>query len=189
MQESLSRNNVLSLVANKSTMELLISTTSKKTLHFTYSSNCVAALKSLGIFTIGLDFLDVVNSFVSYSKTLAFLTEVKNFSDPILIIKSDMPRVPTDQGGGVPGMLSFLGDQTTEFPVFAPPFIRKDNVLLSQTANICMFLGTKYGLAPTDEVELAQANQLGMTIMDFVAEVKKFFYASLNLRHTTPIIL
>ncbi len=91
-----------------------------------------------------------------------------------------MPRVPTEKGGGVPGMLSFMSDQSTEFPIFAPPFIKRDDVLLSQTANICLFLAKKYGLAPTDEVELSQANQIGMTIMDFVAEVTYNFPAKFS---------
>ena len=43
-----------------------------------------------------------------------------------------MPRVPIDQGGGVPGMMALLSEQSTDFPVFAPPFIRKDDILLSQ---------------------------------------------------------
>ena len=84
-----------------------------------------------------------------------------------------MPRVPIDQGGGVPGMMALLSEQSTDFPVFAPPFIRKDDILLSQTANICMYIAKLYGLAPSGELEIAQANQLGMTIMDFVAEVRR----------------
>ena len=75
-----------------------------------------------------------------------------------------------EEGGGVKAILPFLGD-AQGFTVFAPPFIKRDDVLLSQTANICMFLAKKYGLVPLDETKLFQANQLALIVMDLVAEV------------------
>jgi len=82
----------------------------------------------------------------------------------------DVARLPKDQGGGADKVMHFFKGSPDEFPVAAPPVIKRDDILLSQSSNICMFLATKYGLAPQDEVDLYKANQLALTIADVVAE-------------------
>src|SRR5262249_59528399 len=44
-------------------------------------------------------------------------------------------------------------------------------LLIGQTANILMYLGSHHGLAPTDEAGRLWAHQLQLTIADFVDEV------------------
>jgi glutathione S-transferase len=54
---------------------------------------------------------------------------------------------------------------------FAPPFLKDDELILSQVANILMYLGPKLGLAPRDEGLRHVANGLQLTVADFVTEV------------------
>jgi glutathione S-transferase len=53
---------------------------------------------------------------------------------------------------------------------FAPPVLRDGDIVLSQTANILMYLGAKHGLAPSGPAAFA-ANALQLTLADLVAEV------------------
>src|SRR5262249_59313353 len=54
---------------------------------------------------------------------------------------------------------------------FAPPFLRAADLLISQTANILMFVGSRTTLAPVDEAGRLWAHQLQLTIADFVQEI------------------
>jgi glutathione S-transferase len=81
----------------------------------------------------------------------------------------DIARLPKDMGGGIEKLQDFM-KSTEDWPVAAPPFIKRGDVLLAQTSNICMYLGKKYGLAPEDETDLFRANQLSLTIADVVSE-------------------
>jgi glutathione S-transferase len=56
-------------------------------------------------------------------------------------------------------------------PPFAPPFLKSGRQVISQTANILMFLGGRHGLAPQDEAGRLWLNGLQLTVTDFVAEV------------------
>ena len=58
-----------------------------------------------------------------------------------------------------------------ERPPFAPPFLKAGDLLIGQTANILMFLESRHGLAPSDEEGRLWANQLQLTVADFVAEI------------------
>lgn len=55
-------------------------------------------------------------------------------------------------------------------PAFAPPFLRIDGMTIGQTAAILMFLGERYGLAPTDTAGRIWTHQLQLTIADLVGE-------------------
>ena len=54
---------------------------------------------------------------------------------------------------------------------FAPPFVKVGNVVVSQTANILAFLAPRLGLVPDDEALRAEANQIQLTLADFVGEI------------------
>src|SRR5271166_3432571 len=54
---------------------------------------------------------------------------------------------------------------------FAPPFLKAGDQVIAQTANILMFLGPRHGLAPADEAGRLFANQLQLTVSDFVVEI------------------
>ena len=55
-------------------------------------------------------------------------------------------------------------------PPFAPPYLKAGNLVISQTANILLFLGEKHGLAPDDVSGRLWVNQLQLTIADWVVE-------------------
>lgn len=53
---------------------------------------------------------------------------------------------------------------------FAPPVLEDNNVFVSQTANILMYLGPRLDLAPSDEADRHRANGLQLAIADLVDE-------------------
>ncbi|MGZ5805423.1 MAG: glutathione S-transferase C-terminal domain-containing protein, partial [Xanthobacteraceae bacterium] len=54
---------------------------------------------------------------------------------------------------------------------FAPPILKVGDRLISHTANILMFIGAHHGLAPADEAGRSWANELQLTVTDFMKEV------------------
>jgi glutathione S-transferase len=80
----------------------------------------------------------------------------------------DVARLPSGEGGGSAGLV----DQMRELdaPPFAPPFLVADELVIAQTANILLFLGERYQLAPHEEAGRLWVNQLQLTIADLVAE-------------------
>ncbi len=56
-------------------------------------------------------------------------------------------------------------------PPFAPPFLKAGKVLIGQTANILLYLGSRHGLAPKTEAGKLWLHQLQLTITDLVLEV------------------
>ncbi len=82
----------------------------------------------------------------------------------------DLAREPED-GGGLEQMMHLQNSKALERPPFAPPFLKAGNLIVGQTANILMFLGSRHGLAPLDEAGRLWANQLQLTIADLVVEI------------------
>jgi glutathione S-transferase len=82
----------------------------------------------------------------------------------------DVAREPEGRGG-VPAMLRLLNDVTVKTPSFAPPFLKADELLIGQTANILLFLGSRHGLAPQDEAGRLWTHQLQLTFTDFLKEI------------------
>jgi glutathione S-transferase len=56
-------------------------------------------------------------------------------------------------------------------PPFAPPFLKAGKLLIGQTANILLYLGSRHGLAPKAETGKLWVHQLQLTVTDFVLEV------------------
>ncbi len=81
-----------------------------------------------------------------------------------------MARKP-GKSGGVPKMMTFLDGKRVKHPPFAPPFLKSGKLVIGQTANILLFLGTRHGLAPRDEAMRLWTHQLQLTITDLVVEV------------------
>jgi glutathione S-transferase len=73
--------------------------------------------------------------------------------------------------GGTSAMLKLLDDEKIKTPSFAPPFLRAGKLLIGQTANILLFLGSRHGLAPAGEAGRLWTHQLQLTIADFVLEI------------------
>jgi glutathione S-transferase len=56
-------------------------------------------------------------------------------------------------------------------PPFAPPFLKVGKLVIGQTANILLYLGSRHGLAPKAEAGKLWVHQLQLTVADFVLEV------------------
>ena len=56
-------------------------------------------------------------------------------------------------------------------PPFAPPFLKAGSLVIGQTANILLYLGSRHGLAPKAEAGRLWVHQLQLTVTDFVLEV------------------
>jgi glutathione S-transferase len=56
-------------------------------------------------------------------------------------------------------------------PPFAPPFLKAGRLVIGQTANILLYLGSRHGLAPKAEAGRLWVHQLQLTITDFVTEI------------------
>src|SRR6266436_6369145 len=56
-------------------------------------------------------------------------------------------------------------------PPFAPPFLKAGQLVIGQTANILLYLGSRHSLAPKVEAGRLWVHQLQLTVADFVLEV------------------
>ena len=56
-------------------------------------------------------------------------------------------------------------------PPFAPPFLKAGKLVIGQTANILLYLGSRHGLAPKAEAGELWVHQLQLTVADFVLEI------------------
>src|ERR1700753_783497 len=56
-------------------------------------------------------------------------------------------------------------------PPFACPFLKAGKLVIGQTANILLYLGSRHGLAPKTEAGSLWVHQLQLTITDFVVEI------------------
>ncbi|MBV8523008.1 MAG: glutathione S-transferase [Acetobacteraceae bacterium] len=75
------------------------------------------------------------------------------------------------ESGGESAMMRLLKDERIEHPPFAPPFLKAGDLFIGQTATILAFLGERHGLAPADTAGRLWAEQLQLTIMDFLQEI------------------
>lgn len=72
---------------------------------------------------------------------------------------------------GDKAIMPFLrGKQDGPLP-FAPPFLKAGRMVIAQTATILAYLGPRLGLVPGGQSAEIHAQQLQLTIADFVAEV------------------
>lgn len=74
-------------------------------------------------------------------------------------------------GTGEAQIMRLLNGRGIRRPAFAPPILKAGRLLISQTANILMFLGERHGLAPGGTAGRLWLNGLQLTVADFVAEV------------------
>jgi glutathione S-transferase len=80
----------------------------------------------------------------------------------------DVARGPESEGGGPSALVAQL--DTLHPPPFAPPVLVADDVVVSQSSNILLFLGLRHGLAPEDSAGRLWVNQLQLTLADLVDE-------------------
>ena len=83
----------------------------------------------------------------------------------------DVARLPEEQGGGAGAIMPLLEGEQPGTPPFAPPILRHGELVVAQTATICRYLAGRHGLAPASEGDRLRADQLALTVADFVVEV------------------
>lgn len=81
----------------------------------------------------------------------------------------DVARGSEADGQGQTAMMAVLDSAAEPLIPFAPPFLKDGALIVSQTANILLYLGPKLGLAPENDL-LYVANGLQLTIADMVTE-------------------
>ena len=82
----------------------------------------------------------------------------------------DVARHPANGSRGMPAMMRFMESRAAKHRPFAPPFLKAGNLVIAQTANILLYLGPRLGLAPKSEAGRVWANQLQLTIADWLDE-------------------
>lgn len=79
--------------------------------------------------------------------------------------------VARERKNGLAAMTRFLEGEAPGALPFAPPFVKVGKIVVSQTANILAFLAPRFGLVPNDAALRPEANQIQLTLADFVGEV------------------
>ncbi len=82
----------------------------------------------------------------------------------------DVGRLPDEEGGGADGVGEILHAETGQPPAFAPPVLETDELVISQTANICAYLARRHELIGENERDHLHANQLQLTLQDLLGE-------------------
>lgn len=95
--------------------------------------------------------------------------------------RGEFVRLALEEGGcsyvdvarerGTAEMFRLMGGEGTPHPAFAPPFLKAGRLVIGQTANILMYLGSRHGLAPAAEAGRLWTHQLQLTLADFVVEI------------------
>jgi glutathione S-transferase len=82
----------------------------------------------------------------------------------------DIARGSEDDGQGEAALVGVLDSKTEPFIPFAPPFLKDGELIVSQTANILLYLGPKLGLSPEGDLRYV-VHGLQLTIADMVTEI------------------
>jgi len=82
----------------------------------------------------------------------------------------DVARLPESAGGGRRAISRLLEDAGDGRTPFAPPILKAGKLLISQTANILLYLGPRLGLVPKAKAARLWAHQLQLTLSDLVVE-------------------
>jgi glutathione S-transferase len=71
--------------------------------------------------------------------------------------------------GGNSAMMRMM--EKCDTPPFAPPYLKAGKLVIGQTANILLYLGSRHGLAPKSEAGRLWVHQLQLTVTDLVTEI------------------
>jgi glutathione S-transferase len=82
----------------------------------------------------------------------------------------DVARKPEGEGGGRPPVQRMMEPAADGRTPYAPPILKAGELLISQTANILLYLGPRLGLAPEEEAGRLFINGLQLTLADLVVE-------------------
>lgn len=83
----------------------------------------------------------------------------------------DVGRLSPNRGGGDAAVEELLEREDLATPPFAPPVLEAGELVLAQTTAIGRFLAERCDLAPAGVVERWHADQLALTMADFVVEI------------------
>jgi glutathione S-transferase len=83
----------------------------------------------------------------------------------------DVARQDEAHGGGEEALIKSWRSRGVNTPPFAPPFLKTIDMVIGQTANILLFLGSRHALAPLDHAGWLWTHQIQLTIADFLVEV------------------
>jgi glutathione S-transferase len=81
---------------------------------------------------------------------------------------ADYADVARERGSGA---MTKMMEARAGTPPFAPPFLKAGKLVIGQTANILLYLGSRHGLAPKAEAGKLWVHQLQLTVTDFVLEI------------------
>jgi glutathione S-transferase len=77
---------------------------------------------------------------------------------------------------GVPQVLAYVKgtapspDDSVNLPVCAPPILKHGDILIHQTSNILMYLGSELGLVPSGKGDAYRVNALTLTALDGLSD-------------------
>ena len=74
------------------------------------------------------------------------------------------------QESGMAAMMRMM-EAKNGTPPFAPPFLKAGKLVIGQTANILLYLGSRHSLSPKGEAASLWVHQLQLTVTDFVVEI------------------
>ncbi len=94
---------------------------------------------------------------------------------------ADYVDVARDPNFGRPGIIKFMESPSLDHPPYAPPILRAGKFLISQTANILQFLAPRLGLVPKAEASRVWANQLQLTVADWLYETGQTHHPIANV--------
>ncbi len=103
---------------------------------------------------------------------LYYWPEIQGRGEYIRLALEDAGADYTDvarDGNGMSAMMKLMEKDGT--PPFAPPFLKAGKLVISQTANILLYLGSRHALAPKTEAGKLWVHQLQLTIADLVLEI------------------
>lgn len=130
-----------------------------------------------------------MSSFEGHDWELYYWTNIKEDGRNHMIGRGEFVRlmfelagVPfTDHGmlqdGGQRVFQFVRGGGNVDFPIFAPPAIKRGSFVLSQTPSILKYLGKEFGFYPTCAEDEAHADSLMAFVTDFVAEGRLVFHS------------
>jgi glutathione S-transferase len=72
---------------------------------------------------------------------------------------------------GIDPMMKMMEGKGVATIPYAPPFLKAGKLVVAQSANILLFLGSRHGLAPKPEAGRLWVHQLQLTAADFVKEI------------------
>src|SRR5512139_2101313 len=110
-------------------------------------------------------------SFMKYE--LYYWPEIQGRGEYVRLALEEAGAAYVDVARGPHGTAAMMKmmDAHKGTPPFAPPFLKAGKLVIGQTANILLYLGSRHGLAPKAEGGKLWVHQLQLTIADFVLEI------------------